>query len=279
MQFNLFARDPDARQPLVVSYGVGVDSTAMLIAMHRRGIRPDLILFADTGAEKPETYAYLPIIGAWLKKVGFPPITIVRYQPTRAPYDTLEGKCLANETLPSLAFGKHSCSLVFKVEPQDRYIAGWMPAAEAWASGVRVRKAIGYDNGAQDCRRRDKADRAVEKKAEAGHIDAQRYEYWYPLQEWEIDRVECLLLIANAGLPCPPKSACFFCPASKKSEVIWLRDTHPDLFKRAIAIETGARDGKHGLDTVKGLGRTFAWAELREIPATEVVDLAETLRP
>lgn len=279
MQLNLFQRPTDAYQPLVVSYGVGVDSTAMLVAMHERGIRPDLILCADTGAEKPETYAYIPVMNAWLEKVGFPSITVVRYRPTRAPYDTLEGKCLNNETLPSLAFGKHSCSLVFKVEPQDRFLASWMPARDAWSAGVRVRKAIGYDNGAQDCRRREKADRAVAKKADAGHIDAQRYEYTYPLQNWGIDRVECLLLIANAGLPCPPKSACFFCPASKKSEVIWLRDTHPVLFKRAIAIETRAREGKHGLDTVKGLGRTFAWSELRDVAAVAVVDVAETLRP
>lgn len=249
-------------QPLVVSYGVGVDSTALLVAMYRRGIRPDAILFADTGdgnAEKPETYAYLPIIGAWLAQVGFPPITTVRYQPTRAPYSTLEGKCLANETLPSLAFGKHSCSIVFKIEPQHKYLKTWKPAIDAWAAGFKVIKAIGYDNGEQDCRRRAKADRAVAKKAAAGHSDARRYEYWYALQEWGIDRIQCLELIESAGLPVPMKSACWFCPASKKSEIIWLRDTHRRLFDRAVAMEKGARDGRHGLDTVKGLGRNFAW--------------------
>ena len=35
--------------PLVVAYGLGVDSTAMLIEFASRGIKPDLILFADTG--------------------------------------------------------------------------------------------------------------------------------------------------------------------------------------------------------------------------------------
>ena len=37
---------------VVVCYGAGVDSTAMLLAMHDQGIKPDLISFADTGAEK-----------------------------------------------------------------------------------------------------------------------------------------------------------------------------------------------------------------------------------
>src|SRR5205823_7045341 len=41
--------------PLVVAYGLGVDSTALLVEFARRGIRPDLILFADTRGEKPET--------------------------------------------------------------------------------------------------------------------------------------------------------------------------------------------------------------------------------
>lgn len=277
MQLTLIP--PAKKQPLIVAYGVGVDSTAMLVAMHNRGMRPDLILFADTGGEKPETYAYLPIISAWLEKVGFPAITIVRYEPTRAPYTTLEGKCHANETLPSLAFGKHSCSDVFKVAPQNKWVAAWQPAQEAWAAGQKVIKAIGYDNGAQDCRRRVKADKQVAKKAERGDVDTKRYEYRYFLQDWGIDRIECLRLIAMAGLPCPVKSACWFCPASKKSEVVHLRDHHPVLFQRAVAMEHRARTGKHGLGTVKGLGRNFAWSELAHAVAEEVVDAAETLRP
>lgn len=266
-------------QPLVVSYGVGIDSTAMLVAMYRRGIRPDLILFADTGAEKPETYEYLKVIRKWLAKVGFPTITVVRYKPTRAPYTTLEGKCFANETLPSLAFGRHSCSIVFKAQPQDRYIAAWQSAIDAWAVGLKVIRAIGYDDGEQDCRRRAKADRAVAKKTDQDHLDARRYDYWYPLQDWGIDRMDCLCLISGAGLPTPMKSACWFCPASKKSEIVWLRDHHPVLFWRAVAMEDRARDGKHGLDTVKGLGRNFAWRDLARVSVRAVYDEPELLRP
>jgi 3'-phosphoadenosine 5'-phosphosulfate sulfotransferase (PAPS reductase)/FAD synthetase len=94
--------------PLVVAYGLGVDSTAMLIEFAYRGIRPDLILFADTGGEKPETYAYLPVIQDYLAHVGFPAVVTVRYVPTRAVYDTLEEQCLHTGTLPSLAYGGKS---------------------------------------------------------------------------------------------------------------------------------------------------------------------------
>ena len=47
---------PDPTWPLVVAYGLGVNSTALLVEFVKRDIRPDLILFADTGGEKPETY-------------------------------------------------------------------------------------------------------------------------------------------------------------------------------------------------------------------------------
>jgi 3'-phosphoadenosine 5'-phosphosulfate sulfotransferase (PAPS reductase)/FAD synthetase len=94
--------------PLVVAYGLGVDSTAMLIEFVRRGIRPDHILFADTGGEKPETYSYLPVMQKYLSNFRFPPVVTVRYVPTRAVYHTLEQQCLHTGTLPSLAYGGKS---------------------------------------------------------------------------------------------------------------------------------------------------------------------------
>src|SRR6186713_2078743 len=99
---------PYPDDPLVVAYGLGVDSTAMLVEFARRKIRPDLILFADTGGEKPETYRYLAVIRPFLARVGFPEVVTVRYQPKRAVCHTLEGQCLHTGTLPSLAYGGKS---------------------------------------------------------------------------------------------------------------------------------------------------------------------------
>ena len=39
----------------IVSYGAGVNSTAMLVGMYEKGIPVDLILFADPGSEQPYT--------------------------------------------------------------------------------------------------------------------------------------------------------------------------------------------------------------------------------
>jgi hypothetical protein len=49
-----------------------------------------LILFADTGGEKPEIYLYLDIIRPVLARVGFPDVAVVPYQPKRAACHTQE---------------------------------------------------------------------------------------------------------------------------------------------------------------------------------------------
>jgi hypothetical protein len=254
--------DHEVKVPLIVNYGMGVDSTAMLIGMHQRGEHPDLVIFADTGGEKPETYAYLPIMNEWLRGADFPEVTVVRYKPSRVAYHTLEENCLINETLPSLAFGFKSCSLKWKAEIMDKFHLGvkrgknkcppWAPVAEALAAGIKPVKCIGYDNGPKDSRR------AVNRDED------EFFRYRYPLREWGWDRERCMEEIIEEGMPVPLKSACFFCPASKKWELYWLAAKHPDLFLRAIAIEDGARKGKNGLGNVKGLNRKWGWREWAE---------------
>jgi hypothetical protein len=268
---------PHPDWPLVVAYGLGVNSTALLVEFAARGIKPDLVLFADTGGEKPETYAYLPVIQRYLAGVSFPPVVTVRYEPRTAPYRTLEGQCLHTGTLPSLAYGGKSCSVKWKRQPQDRYILGRFPPHEHVARGRRVVRAIGFDasegrrtyagvvkavglDAGEDHRltwaRTPTA--AGERPSREAWLDEHYFAYWYPLMDWGMDRAACERTIRDAGLPVPPKSACWFCPASKKAEILWLRESHPQLLDRALAIEAKA---KPGLTSVRGLGRSFAWAD------------------
>ena len=197
----------------MVSYGGGVNSTALLVGLHQHRIPVDLILFADTGAEHPHTQ-----------------------------------ECLQSGTLPSMAYGFKRCSLKHKIGPQEKFCNHYPPCRKVWAAGKRVVKFIGYDAG--EGYRSD--------KVLLGDLADPKYSKWYPLMEWRWDRAACQRAIDDAGLPQPGKSSCFFCPSMRAEEIIYLRDHHPDLFRRAIALEDNARPN---LKTVQGLGRNYSWKE------------------
>jgi hypothetical protein len=269
---------------IAVCFGAGVDSTAMLVLLRLCDITPGLITFADTGGEKPETLLHLARMDAVLAEWGWPAIArcTKRTLPSTG-YADLEGNCLKNETLPSLAFGLKSCSLKWKTGPQDQFVMGVSkgpakrPPHAAWlnylATGRRIVKLIGYDCGPADKRRSAKL-----AKADA-HFD-----YVYPLQLAGWERRQCIEAItAMLGEELVPvKSACFYCPASKEWELYWLAERHPGLLERALVMERRALTGRHSRfdavefgasweslvgnadrfpssSTTVGLGRSFAW--------------------
>ena len=121
-----------------LAYGLGVDSTAVLVGWKQRGIRPDFILFADVGAEKDATYAYLPVIQEWLRENRFPPVTVVRYTPRRSPYTTIEGNMCMNATLPGSTFGRGSCTMKWKIDPQNKWTNNSDICRAAWARGSQI---------------------------------------------------------------------------------------------------------------------------------------------
>lgn len=272
---------------LNVCYGAGVDSTAMLMALADAGIRPDIITFADTGGEKPETYRQLHTMNLWLLKRDWPLITKCKKITLEStPYDDLGGNCSANETLPSLAFGMKSCSIKWKQAPQDYALMGCkahhnkIEPHALWTryqqTDKKIIKLIGYDSSPADIRRSKKV-----------KLEDKHFLYQYPLQDMGWSRPDCVARIEAEGMPVPIKSACWFCPASQKWELFWLAGQHPELFMEALKVEHAAMLGKHsrwGKDhddctygedwlefvqqpakqwpTMKitvGLGRSFSW--------------------
>lgn len=117
-----------------------------------------------------------------------------------------------------------------------------------WASGERVTRFLGYDAGEIRRYNHSKTYDAKDKK----------YHNRYPLIEWGWSRTDCVRVLEAAGLPQPGKSSCFFCPSMKREEIMLLKEQHPDLYARAIAIEDNARPR---LEKVKGLGRNYAWKD------------------
>ena len=238
----------------IVSYGGGTNSTALLIECHKRGIPVELILFADTGGEKPHTYQYVQMFSRWLVEHGMPEIITVR---KAGNCETLEENCLRMNMLPSIAYGFNGCSLKYKRQPQDKYVNNWGPAKEEWKAGKKVIKFLGFD---------------ADESHRAQIPEDEKYIYQYPLVEWDMGREECLKTIKDADLCLPGKSACYFCPSSKKSEIRWLTHNYPELAERALAMEENAE-----LTSVKGLGRSFAWRDL--LSQAEMFDEGFELTP
>lgn len=280
---------------LACSFGAGVDSTAMIVAMWLAGIVPDVLTFADTGGERPETLAHIPAMNRVLQAWGWPVIETCKKVPLPSTgYTDLYGNCYKNQTLPSLAFGLKSCSIKWKGLVQDQYLMGvtkgpnkaaphpvWIRARN---EGVKILKLIGYDAGPADKRR----------SAKPPPSDSV-FDYCYPLQLIGWTRADCVNAIAcvlGQSL-IPEKSACFFCPATKAWELFWMAAHHPELLEAALQLERNALTGRHSrfdeiefgatweemvntadsfpsTATTVGLGRSFAWNQWARV--NNVVD-------
>jgi hypothetical protein len=234
---------------LAVSFGGGTNSTAMLCGLRERGIRPDLVLFADTGSEMPHTYEHVAMMQAQVLSWWGIELRVCR-KLRAGEFEGLERECLRGAKLPALAYGSRACSVKYKHEPQNRYMRAVMKER-----GVKVAmRAIGFDAG--------EAHR-VKPSPDAYAVN------WYPLVEWGWRREECVAAIARHGLPQPGKSACFFCPAMKRGEVLRLRDEQPELLARALEIERRAQTGANR--QLRGLGgERNLWANWLAMDASQV---------
>ncbi|MGC9147606.1 MAG: hypothetical protein ACP5GL_07370 [Infirmifilum sp.] len=202
-----------------LSYGGGVNSTSIL---HLPDVmdQVDLVIFADTGAEKPETYAYIEkYVRPFLRSMG-KSFVVVRGRERiggREVSDIYEAFYLWR-MVPSRYL--RICTYRFKVKPILEYLKTSYPG-----EGIRAVMGISY-----------------EEAYRAGRSWPGDQEIYYPLIERKITRSGCERIIRDAGWPVPMKSSCFFCPFQTRREWYWLRYAHPDLWQKAIALEkNGAR--------------------------------------
>jgi hypothetical protein len=223
---------------LAVAYGGGTNSCAKLCGFRERGIKPAIILFSDTAGEMPHTYQHIhEVMQKKVREWWGMEIETVRATFQGKP-QSLESECLRLKHLPALAYGSRNCSQRYKHEPQQKRLAEWCRENNL----TRFVQTVGY--GADERYR-------VREEYRQWHELRKGIEcrVWHPLIEWNWTRDDCIAAIKRHGLPLPGKSACFFCPAMKPGEVLRLRDTHPELLARALAIEAAAKE-----TTDRGLG-------------------------
>jgi len=237
--WDSFSNAPRYDLPWGINFGGGVNSTALILLCHDRGLRPDWIVFSDTGSERPETYRNVEVVEAFCRKVGFP-FEVTRWVRKDGTFESVHDNCLRTGYLPSKAYGYSGCTFKWKIQPLQRWRKkhGFSPSTVA----------IGYDSG-----EKRRLQNAVKRMCEDTERDSDEI-IWYPLAAWGVDRRECEERIKLEGW-IPSKSACFCCPSAKPAEWEQLSREYPDLFGICKTIQKQAKE-KGNADT-KNLFRSF----------------------
>ena len=197
-----------------LSYGGGVNSTALMLLLIDQGIEFESV-FIDHETDYPETYEYV----AYLKEKGY---KITELKPSvswKGHWSSVYDYFFHHKSIPLIVY--RICTDKFKVQTFNKHIE--KPCIVY----------IGYDY--------DEVKRANKQK---GHA-RKGIEYQYPLIEKLVTRKGCEQIILDHGLKVPPKSGCYICPFQKKSEWRRLEVEHPELFQKALELETNC--GKKGL--------------------------------
>jgi hypothetical protein len=238
----------------------------------RLGVPFDIAVFADTGSERPETYAFIGEFSDWLHAATGIVLDVVRWVRVRDSKDakgrpvakageflSLHEWCERLGTLPSRSFGLSGCTSKWKQQPVDTFLLAHPLVKAEHAAGRQVERWIGYDADEPS-----RSERMIKKNPQA---DLWRWRT--PLVEWDMGRAECVESIKRAGLAQPGKSACWFCPSSTKADIDQLGREHPDLLERALLMErTAIASGN--VQSRGGLGGRLNWSDYREGKASEI---------
>lgn len=181
----------------ILSFGGGLQTTAMVVLYAQGKLKIDRAVFADTGCEKPETYWY---IENYISKV-LPVETVQSHLGGMYEY------CQSIKRIPSPRF--RWCTDKFKVRP--------------------LRKSVLKDDLVMVGFSADETKRVKEQYGALGRE--------FPLIEMGITGADCTRIIQEYGWPIPIKSACYISPYQRWNNWNWLKSKHPELLQKAVDLE------------------------------------------
>ncbi|GFH74079.1 phosphoadenosine phosphosulfate reductase [Streptomyces diastaticus subsp. diastaticus] len=248
--------EPNRRLMKVISYGGGVQSTALLVLAARREIDFRTFLFANVGddSEHPATLAYVREIAIpYAMRAGLDIHELKRRRRDGAS-ETLMQRLNRPDTrsipipvrMANGAPGRRNCTADFKIKVVGRWLREHGATAEEPAAvgiGISV----------------DEIHRANRRRREA-HEDIE-----YPLLDLGLRRDDCERIIAEAGLPVPPKSSCFFCPFRTVGAWRHQRRHEPELFAQSVRLEETINRRR------AALGRDAVYLTRYGIPLTQAI--------
>lgn len=206
----------------VISYGGGVQSTALLILASQHEIDASHALFANVGdkAENPATITYLHQHAIpYGQEHG---IEVVELTNKVDLYDHVLSPDNRSIVIPLRmnggGFGNRKCTSQWKIGK----VNSWLRKHGATADNpATVHIGISLDEWQRVNNRKPTPNQTTS----------------YPLIDMRIDRVQCENIIRSAGLPVPPKSSCWFCPFTNPRHWAERRRDNPEMFEAAVAFE------------------------------------------
>jgi hypothetical protein len=229
------------------SFGGGVQSVAVMALqmMGRLDRHYDAFVFANVGEkmESPDTLAYfrnviLPLAATQSLNV----VEVCKRNRHGEPVDLYDAVMGENRSVPipmwllSGAPGTRSCTTEWKIRVVDK----WLKSQGATHAVI----GLGISSDEWERKRSEKWHDHYDNAE--GEMGTRRVGFWrrrdYPLLDMGISRAMCLHIIAEAGLPEPPPSACHGCPFKGRSAWIWQRMYQPGLFAQNVGMENRANE-------------------------------------
>lgn len=236
-----------------ISYGGGVQSTALIVLVANGVLTADKAVFANTGddSEHPATLEYVRTVAApYAAEAGVPIVELRRV--IRGKEQTLYDYVIKDKISTRIpirmaggAPGNRACTSEWKIGVIDRYLT-W----EGFDEWVRATALVGIS--------------ADEVQRLSGRKPGKAHDPEYPLVDLGLTRDDCAEIIREAGLPVPPKSSCWFCPMKSRAQWSEMKLVEPELFAKAVEME--ATINKHRAEA----GRDEAYFSSFLIPLSDI---------
>lgn len=207
-----------------IALGGGVQSSYLLWLANVEHWDVQAAIFADTGYETPETYA-------WLQRISQESSISVAI--AREPRDLL-GLMMEDKKLPLPAFVRKPSGAISKIRRDCTRDWKIRPLAREYKRQMGLPRRARFKGHEAVVLLGISSDEAHRRKPSGYHW--QKLEY--PLVERGISRKQC-----KEELPwgTPPRSACWFCPHASDKRWRDIRDRSPKEWKRAIALDQHIR--------------------------------------
>jgi hypothetical protein len=206
-----------------------------LAAMCALGELPmvDVAIFADTGHERKETYAFAGRWAPWLEDRGVRVVTVQNPQPidemlsgrTDLPAFTHNGK-----TRGQL---RRQCTGDWKIMPMRRWISAELKRLGLKKTPGIAELWIGI---------------TLDEYQRMKDADVKYIRNRWPLVDLRLTREDCETWLQATGLPVPVKSSCVFCPYHDNVTWLEIQRDDPDSWAKALQMDSKIRKARPPYD-------------------------------